>query len=67
MIGWDREWISPAARLQQDGSIGLQIGTAQGVQPGELLYVFALNADGTSTYAGDFKVKTTNEGELWPS
>jgi hypothetical protein len=62
MIGWDREWIAPAARLEQNGSISLQIGTNQGMQPGQVLYVFAPNADGTSVYVGDFKVERTNEG-----
>ncbi len=62
MIGWDREWTSPAARLEQNGNIALQIGTNQGMQPDQVLYVFAPNADGTSAYVGDFKVEKTNEG-----
>lgn len=62
MFGWDREWISPAARLEQNGALGLQLGTNQGIQPGQLLYVFAPNADGTSVYVGDFKVERANEG-----
>ena len=62
MIGWDREWTSPAAQLQQDGGIALQVGTNQGIQPGQLIYVFAPNADGTSVYVGDFKVVRANEG-----
>lgn len=63
MIGWDREWVAAAARLEQNGDIGLQLGTPQGIQPGQLLYVFAPNADGTSSiYLGDFKVANANEG-----
>jgi hypothetical protein len=61
MIGWDREWLSPAARLEANGNIGLQIGTNQGVMPDQLLFVFAPNPDGTSVYVGDFKVERTNE------
>ncbi|HEY3964855.1 MAG TPA: hypothetical protein VGM05_09925 [Planctomycetaceae bacterium] len=63
MIGWDREWIAPAARLEQNGGITLQLGTNQGMQPGQVLYVFAPNADGTSVYVGDFKVERTNEAQ----
>jgi len=56
MIGWDREWPAVQARLDQGGKLGLALGTNQGLQPGEVLYVFAPNADGTSVYVGDFKV-----------
>ncbi|MBI3862930.1 MAG: hypothetical protein HY290_13650 [Planctomycetia bacterium] len=62
MFGWDREWMAPAARVEQNGNITLQVGTGQGVQPGQLLYVFAPNAEGTaSVYIGDFKVDKANE------
>ena len=56
MIGWDREWPSVQARLEQNGDLGMALGTNQGLQPGEVVYVFAPNADGTSVYVGDFKV-----------
>ena len=56
MIGWDREWPSVQARLNQDGSLGLALGMNHGLQPDEVLYVFAPNPDGTSVYVGDFKV-----------
>lgn len=64
MIGWDREWPAVQATLNQDGSLGLSLGTNQGSQsihPDEVLYVFAPNADGTSVYVGDFKI--TKPGE----
>jgi hypothetical protein len=59
MIGWDREWPSVQARLEQDGNLGLALGTNQGSQSihaDEVLYVFAPNPDGTSVYVGDFKI-----------
>jgi len=56
MIGWDREWPAVQAQLQQGGKLGLALGTNHGIQPGEVLYVFAPNADGTYVYVGDFKV-----------
>lgn len=58
MIGWDREWPAVQARLNQDGTLGLALGTNQGLRADEpiVLYVFAPNADGTSVYIGDFKV-----------
>jgi hypothetical protein len=56
MLGWDREWNSAGAILDDTGRIGLNIGSNQQVQAGQLLYVFAPNADGTSVYLGDFTV-----------
>jgi hypothetical protein len=56
MIGWDREWPSVQARLEQDGKLGIALGTTHGLQPGEVLYVFEPKPDNTSVYVGDFKV-----------
>jgi hypothetical protein len=61
MIGWDREWPSVQARLEPNGDLGIALGSNgvgmhRGLQPGEVLYVFAPNADGTSVFIGDFKV-----------
>ncbi|MBS0261009.1 MAG: hypothetical protein JSS02_03560 [Planctomycetes bacterium] len=61
MIGWDREWVSAGAVVDQGGRLGLQIGTSQGIQPGQVLYVFAPVDDATSVYLGDFKVEQANE------
>jgi hypothetical protein len=57
MIGWDREWPAVQARLEQNGNLGLALGTNQGLQADAVIYVFAPNADGTSVYVGDFKVQ----------
>lgn len=61
MIGWDREWPAVQVRLEQGGKLGLSLGTNHGLQTGEVLYVFAPNADGTSVYIGDFKVAKPGE------
>lgn len=54
MLGWDRYWNDVDARVAKNLTLG--IGTANGVKPEELLFVFAVNPDGTSRYIGDFKV-----------
>jgi hypothetical protein len=56
MLGWDRVWPEADARMIQDGSLQIGLGTSYGVQPDQVLFVFALNADGSSRYLGDFKV-----------
>lgn len=56
MLGWDRYWPEVDSRLNQDGSLQLGLGTSQGVRLGEVLFIFAINPDGSSRYVGDFKV-----------
>jgi hypothetical protein len=54
MLGWDRYWNNIDARLNR--SLQLGIGTSDGVKPEQVLFIFAINADGSSRYVGDFKV-----------
>jgi hypothetical protein len=54
MLGWDRFWTDVDARLDRKLTLGL--GTSSGVRPEQVLFVFAINPDGTSRYVGDFKV-----------
>jgi hypothetical protein len=66
MIGWDRYWPDVKARLTQQGMILLEIGTKDGLKidkdsPAPILHVFAINADGTSKYLGNFKVTRAGE------
>ncbi|MFN0055344.1 MAG: hypothetical protein ACKV0T_24625 [Planctomycetales bacterium] len=63
MLGWDRYWQTADLKgaVQQNG-IRLNLGTTAGLQPEQVLYVFALNPDGTSRYVGDFKVTRPSEG-----
>ncbi len=61
MIGWDREYPAVQARLEQNGDLGIALGTnniggSRGLLAGEVLYVFEQKPDGTSVYIGDFKV-----------
>jgi len=57
MLGWDRQWSNVQIAGNPVTGLTLGIGTDGGVQPDQVLYVFAQNADGlTTTYLGDFKV-----------
>src|SRR6516162_8100173 len=54
MHGWDRYWVDIPAAVTPQGELNLKLGTDNGLQPEQVVYVF-VNQDGTSTYAGDFK------------
>jgi hypothetical protein len=56
MHGWDRYWVDVPAAVNQQGDLSLQLGTDRGLQPDQVVYVFVPKEDGTSIYAGDFKV-----------
>ena len=55
MHGWDRYWVDIPAAVTPQGELNLKLGTDNGLQPEQVVYVF-VNQDGTSTYAGDFKI-----------
>lgn len=61
MLGWDRYWPEVESRLNQKGELLLGLGTGYGVQPDQVLYIFAPQPDGSSKYLGDFRV--TKPGE----
>src|SRR5262245_17417626 len=61
MLAWDRVWTDVAVTGNVAGELNLQLGTPKGVQQDQVLYVFVPNADGTSTYLGDFKVTRVAE------
>src|SRR5262249_9588702 len=56
MFSWDRYWNDVAIAGNVAGDLNLKVGTSQGVQKDQVLYVFVPNADGTWAYVGDFKV-----------
>jgi hypothetical protein len=56
MFGWDRYWVDVPIKGDAAGPLNLQLGTSRGIQQNQVLYVFVPNADGTSTYVGDFRV-----------
>ncbi len=56
MIGWDRYWADVQVAGNPQTGLTLGVGTGKGVQADQVLYVFAPNADGTTTYLGDYKV-----------
>lgn len=60
MLGWDRYWANiPGGVLDPvKGQIQLDLGTNRGLQDKQVVYVFVQNPDGTSTYAGNFRVST---------
>src|SRR5262249_14849342 len=53
MLGWDRQWSNVQIAGNPTTGLTLGIGTDSGVQADQVLYVFALNADGVTTaYVG---------------
>jgi hypothetical protein len=62
--GWDRDWSDVPAQINQQGDLTLALGTARGMQPDQILYVFVPNQDGTSVYVGDFKVTRAAENQV---
>ncbi|MGQ0634078.1 MAG: hypothetical protein ACT4QC_05695 [Planctomycetaceae bacterium] len=56
MLGWDRYWPEVAAAIDQAGNLNLGLGTANGVEPDQSLFVFAIDAEGGSKFLGNFKV-----------
>jgi hypothetical protein len=63
MLGWDRYWADVTGIVNPQGGLQLSIGSGHGVQPEQLLYVFAVTPDGKSTYVGDFKVANVADAQ----
>lgn len=64
MLGWDRYWPEVPGQLNANGTITLKIGAAQHVTPEQVLYAFAVNQDGSSTYVGDFKTLSVKDNTV---
>jgi hypothetical protein len=66
ILGWDRYFNGVEAAIDQNGQLAVQgIGAAVGLKNDDLLYVFALNQDGTdSTYVGCFRVAQAAENRV---
>ncbi len=62
---WDRYWSTVGVdKGRQAGTIGIGIGTTQGIVQGSVVYVFQPSADGTGTsYVGPFKVAAAQEAQ----
>lgn len=63
LLGWDRYW-SDVKATPVAGGFKFSIGQNQHVRPEQVLFVFGVNQDGTSTYLGDFKVVNIGENEV---
>src|SRR5262245_30483917 len=65
MFSWDRYWndVQIAGQNAAD-KINLKLGTSQGVQKDQVLYVFVPNADGTWAYLGDYKVLNAGDAQV---
>jgi hypothetical protein len=65
VFDWERYWSTVGVdRGRQAGTIGVNIGSTQGLVAGSVVYVFQPSADGTGTsYVGPFKVSVAQEAQ----
>lgn len=63
VFDWERYWSMVGVdQGQQPGTLGVGIGTTQGIVQGSVVFVFQPSADGTgTTYVGPFKVAVAQE------
>lgn len=62
MLPWDRYWNNIAGQVDTSNpKPALDVGTNRGLQEKQQVFLFGLNTDGTSTYAGANRVATTRE------
>lgn len=61
--GWERYWIAPqVAKGRQPGTIGVTLGTSNGLVLNSVVYVFQPSADGAGmSFVGPFKVSAVRE------
>lgn len=64
MHGWDRYWPDVQIAGNPQTGLTLGVGTGKGVQTDQVLYVFVPDANGTSTYVGDYKVSAPGENQV---
>ncbi len=64
MLGWDRYWPDVQIAGNPQTGLTLGIGTGKGVQADQVLYVFVPNANGTSTYLGDYKASAPGDNQV---
>jgi hypothetical protein len=56
MLGWDRYWPRVKANVSPQGLLTIGVGSTLGIQPDQVLHVFAINPEGGTKYIGDYKV-----------
>lgn len=60
-LGWDRYWTKIRGNVSPQGLLTIGVGSTLGIQPDQVLQVFAINPEGGSKYVGDFKVTRVAE------
>lgn len=61
MLGWDRYWSRVKGNVSPQGLLTIGVGSTFGIQPDQVLQVFAVGPEGGSRYLGSYKVTRVAE------